>query len=102
MKSISKVIFLFLILVSVAQATPLEGIYKNQVTTKFKWHWPHQTRSTTNYLQTKPYHYAGRLINVTGENVSKYRFYYTQKTNKNGWGYFFHPDDKLYSNPILH
>ena len=101
---ILKTIFLFgfLLTVGSVQAKPLEVIYKDQATTKFKWHWPYQTRRTTNYLQTKPYFYTGRLINVANENVSKYRFYYTQKTCKNDWGYFFHPGDKLCSHEILH
>jgi hypothetical protein len=84
------------------QAKPLEVIYKDANTTKFKWHWPQTTHHTTNYLQSKPYFYTGRLINVANENVSKYRFYYTQRTGMNPWGYYFHPGDKLVSHEILH
>src|SRR5437879_4562491 len=104
MKSIFQTIFFFLLLliVGTAQAKPLEVIYKDQNTTRFKWHWPQTTHRTTNYLQAKPYFYTGRLINVANENVSKYRFYYTQKTCKNDWGYFFHPGDKLCTHEILH
>jgi hypothetical protein len=84
-----------------AQAKPLEVIYNDKVTTKFTWQWPYHTRQTKNYLQTKPYFYTGRLINVANENVSKYRFYYNQKVCKNDWGYFFHPGDKLCNRNIL-
>ena|ERR1039458_7769409 len=104
MKSVSAVLFIFVILFSMgtAQAKPLEVIYKDEHTTKFKWQWPQTTHRVTNYLQTKPYYYTGRLINVANENVSKYRFYYTQKTCKNDWGYFFPTGVKLCTHEILH
>ncbi|GEM_PF-1386647 len=87
--------------VGAAQAKPLEVIYNDKVTTKFKWQWPYQTKQTKTYLQTKPYFYTGRLLNVTNENVSKYRFYYTQRTCMNPWGYFFDPKDRLCSKHVL-
>lgn len=83
------------------QAKPLEVIYHDKVSTKFTWKWPYHSRQTKTYLQTKPYFYTGRLINVANENVSKYRFYYTQRTGMNEWGYFFKPGDKLASPHVL-
>ncbi len=103
MKTFFKPIFFFFLLLSVGlvQAKPLEVIYNDKVTTKFTWKWPYHTRQTKNYMQTKPYFYTGRLIDLTRENVSKYRFYYTQKVCKNDWGYYFHPGDKLCVKNIL-
>ena len=104
MKTLLKSFLLFSCFVSAAaiQAKPLEVVYQDGVKTVFKWHWPYQTKRTSLYLQQKPYFYTGRLINVANENVSKYRFYYTQKTCNNPWGYFFHPEDRLCSHQVLH
>lgn len=104
MKTFFKITLGLLLLLSgrLAQAKPLEVIYKDVHSTKFTWHWPQTTHRVTNYLQTKPYYYTGRLINVANEDVSKYRFYYTQRTCLNPWGYFFHPGDKLCTHQILH
>ncbi len=97
----SILILSLLFIVGAAQARPLEVIYNDKVTTKFNWKWPYQTRQTKTYVQTKPYFYTGRVINVANENVSKYRFYYTQRTCMNKWGYFFRPNDKLCSKQAL-
>lgn len=103
MKTLFKSIFFtgLLAVVGAAQAKPLEVIYNDKVTTHFNWKWPYKTNQTKTYVQTKPYFYTGRLINVAHENVSKYRFYYTQRTCMNTWGYFFRPGDKLCSPRIL-
>lgn len=75
---------------------PMKTLYSKSMSTNFKWHWPYQTVKVSNYLQTKPYFYTGRLLNiVTSEDVSKYRFYYRQNVCKNEWGYFFPKGTKL-------
>ena len=76
-------------------------VYSESVTTTFKWQWPLQTVRSATYTQTKPYYSTRRMIYLTKENVSRYRFYYPQKASQNDWGYFFKPGDKLYSPPAV-
>lgn len=102
MRTFFKAAFFFILLAGAAQAgQPLQVLYSDKVTTNFKWHWPQQTRRTTNYVQTKPYYYTGRLMNYAGENVSKYRHYYSYKTPYRDWGYFYRKGDRLAPRQIL-
>jgi len=83
-------------------APPMKTLYSKSVSTNFKWHWPYQTVKTTHYVQTKPYFYTGRLLNlVRNEDVSKYRHYYRQNICKNDWGYFFPKGTRLCPKMIL-
>lgn len=73
-------------------------IYDRKVSTKFTWHWPQHTVRTYSTVQTKPYHYTGRLLHVDQNvDVSSYRFHYPQKTSFKEWGYYFAPGTRLYN-----
>lgn len=104
MKNFAASLFIvfFLGATTVFAGPPMKVIYSNTVTTNFKWHWPQQTVRTTGYVQTKPYYYTGRLLDlVTQEDVSKYRHYYQYMTHRNTWGYFFEPGTVLGKKAIL-
>src|SRR5579859_807711 len=89
--------FLMVLILTLAanSAFALEVVYSNKVTTNFKWKWPYQTRQTTGWVQTRPYYYAGRIIDMSQEDVSQYRFHHSYLARKNAWGYFFKPGTKL-------
>lgn len=80
---------------------PLKVVYSHTETTQFKWQWPYQAARTTTYVQTKPYFYTGHLLNVSREDLAKYRFHYSQNTYKNPWGYYFPKGTKLGNTAIL-
>lgn len=98
MKSLFKTFFCLGLVFLATEAfagPPMKVIYSNKRSTTFKWKWPYQTTTSKYYLQTKPYYYTGRLLRVAGENVSKYRYPYQQRTYMNEWGYFFKPGAKF-------
>jgi len=100
----SLVVFTFLagcLLAPIATQAQNRVVYSESVTTTFKWHWPLQSVRSATYTQTKPYHSTSRMVYLSRENVSRYRFYYPQKASQNDWGYFFKSGDKLYSPPAL-
>jgi hypothetical protein len=78
-----------------AQAKPpMKVIYSASKTTHFSWKWPYHPVEKYTAVQTKPY-YAGRVFYLSPEDVSKYRFYFAQRTCRNEWGYYFPPGTKL-------
>ena len=93
--------FFILLLVATTASAERRTVYSKKVTTSFKWHWPLQTVRETQYVQKKDYYYMARLLDLSRENVSKYRFYYDQRTCKNEWGYYFRPGDKLCPKQII-
>jgi hypothetical protein len=76
---------------------PMKVVYSNTQTTHFKWTWPFQTLRTYTAVQTKPYYPTGRIIYMTQEDISKYRFYFPQRVCRNEWGYYFPPGTRLCS-----
>lgn len=74
---------------------PLYVIGSTTSTTKFTWKWPYRPVQVYTAVQTKPYYYSGRVLLLSQEDVSKYRFYHPERTAKNDWGYFFQPGVKL-------
>lgn len=90
-------LFLLLLLVTVPVLAdpPLKVVYSSSSTTTFKWTWPYHPVRVYNATQTKPYAYTGRAIALMGEDVSKYRFHYPERTCHNDWGYFFPKGVKL-------
>lgn len=88
--------FLLLTLVApVLAGPPKKVVYSTSRSTKFNWTWPFHPTEKFTAVQTKPYHYASRVAMVSQEDVSKYRFYYPEKTCHREWGYFFVPGTKL-------
>jgi hypothetical protein len=88
-------LFLFLLAVPVLAGPPLKVIYSEGSTTTFKWTWPYHPVRVYNATQTKPYFYTGRALALSLEDVSKYRFYYPERTCRNDWGYYFPKGVKL-------
>jgi hypothetical protein len=76
---------------------PMKVVYSTSSTTHFNWNWPYHPVETYTAVQTKPYYYAGRVFYLNPEDASKYRFYFSQRTCRNEWGYFFPPGTKLCS-----
>lgn len=76
-------------------APPMKVVYSTTRTAKFDWKWPYHPIERFDAVQTKPYHYAGRVAYLSQEDVSKYRFYFPEKTCHREWGYFFEPGTKL-------
>ena len=75
---------------------PMKVVYSTSSSTHFNWNWPFHPVRVYDATQTKPYYYTGRVLYLLSEeDVSKYRFYYPERTCKNGWGYFFPPGTKL-------
>jgi hypothetical protein len=99
-KVFTAALFILCLMASTASAEK-RVVYSKKVTTSFKWKWPLQTVRETQYVQKKDYYYMARLLDLSKEDVSKYRFYYNQKTAKNDWGYFFKSGDKLAPKQII-
>ena len=76
---------------------PLHVLASESHTTHFKWQWPYEPVSTYTSGQTKPYHTMGRIVYLTHEDLTKYRFHYRQNVYTNEWGYYFPPGTKLSS-----
>jgi hypothetical protein len=76
---------------------PMKVVYSTSATTHFNWKWPYHPVEKYTAVQTKPYYYTGQILNFSQEDVSKYRFYFRQRTCRNEWGYFFPPGTKLCS-----
>lgn len=74
---------------------PMKVVYSTSATTHFNWKWPYHPVEKYTAVQTKPYYYTGRILYLNQEDVSKYRFYFSQRTCRNEWGYFFPPGTKL-------
>ena len=103
MKKIGAFLFFLLAAVPVLADPPLHTVYSSGSTTHFYWTWPFHPVRTYHATQTKPYHYTGRVLALSqGEDASKYRFHYPERTCRNEWGYFFEPGTKLCSHrPII-
>ena len=84
-----------LVSVPVMANPPMKVVYSSSSTTHFNWTWPYHPVRVYTAVQTKPYYYTGRLLYLSQEDVSKYRFYYPDRTCRNEWGYFFVPGTKL-------
>lgn len=93
-KTSGLLLLLFLAAVPVLADPPLKVVYSSGSTTTFKWTWPYHPVRVYNATQTKPYYYTGRVLAI-GEDVSKYRFHYPERTCRNDWGYFFPKGVKL-------
>jgi hypothetical protein len=76
-------------------APPMKVVYSSGSTTRFDWKWPYHPVQKFTAVQTKPYYYTGRVLFISQEDVSKYRFHYPDRTCRNDWGYFFEPGTKL-------
>lgn len=88
-------ILFFMAVVPLLADPPLKVIYSTSTTTHFNWTWPYHPVRVYTAVQTKPYYYTGRVLYLSHEDVSKYRFYYPERTCHNEWGYFFEPGTKL-------
>ena len=88
-------LLLFLAAVPVLADPPLKVVYRSGSTTTFKWTWPYHPVRVYSATQTKPYYATGRVLYLSGEDVSKYRFHYPDRTCRNDWGYFFPKGVKL-------
>ncbi len=86
---------LFVVGAPVFADPPLKVVYTTSATTHFNWKWPYHPVEKYTAVQTKPYYYTGRILYLSDEDVSKYRFYYSQRTCRNEWGYFFPRGTKL-------
>jgi hypothetical protein len=81
--------------VPVMAQPPMKVVYSTSTTTHFGWKWPYHPVETYNAVQTKPYYYTGRILYLSQEDVSKYRFHFPDRTCRNEWGYFFEPGTRL-------
>ncbi len=64
---------------------PMKVVYSASTTTHFNWTWPYHPVEKYTAVQTRPYYYAGRMLYLTPEDFSKYRFYFSQRTCRNEW-----------------
>jgi hypothetical protein len=98
MGKIAGILFALILLAAAPGRTaPMRVVYSSTKATHFSWKWPYHPVETYTAVQTKPYLYIGRILNLTHQDLSKYRFHYPNRTCCNDWGYFFPAGTKLCS-----